>query len=185
MKLIRYTILLSLIFNLNSAFASENHDKKEDSHSSEKSHEEGKEEHGDHKEHAEGEKHAGHDEEGEENPQVGADKGIVEANKEKGFKLSPEAEKNFSVKKLKVMKPQNIEIPKEALVTSGVEINLYRLRDGFYKRIDFTTVTTKLNSLIINSKDLSQNDEIALSGLGFLRISEISAFEGAPEGHSH
>lgn len=185
MKLIRYSIFLCLILNLNTAIASENHDKKEDSHSSEKGHEEGKEEHGDHDEHGEGEKHAGHDEEGEENPQVGADKGIVEANKEKGFKLSPEAEKNFSVKKLKVTKSQNIEIPKGALVTSGVEINLYRLRDGFYKRIDFTTITTKVDSLIINSKELSQNDEIALSGLGFLRISEISAFEGAPEGHSH
>lgn len=182
MKLIRFAILLSLIFNLNTAIASENHDKNEEAHSTEKGHEEGKDDHDDH---GEGEKHADHDEAGEENPQVGADKGIVEANKEKGFKLSPEAEKNFSIKKFKVVKPQNIEIPKAALVTSGVEINLYRLRDGFYKRIDFTTVTTKVNTLIINSKDLAQNDDIALSGLGFLRISEISAFEGAPEGHSH
>ena len=77
------------------------------------------------------------------------------------------------------------EIPKAAIVTSGIEVNLYRYRDGYYKRIDFTVVSSHQGTLVVASKDLSSADEIAISGLGFLRISEIAAFDGAPAGHSH
>ena len=77
------------------------------------------------------------------------------------------------------------EIPKEAVVTAGLEVNLYRYRDGFYKRIDFEELKRLGNKIQIRSKDLKSGDEIALTGLGFLRIAEIAAFGGAPEGHSH
>lgn len=190
MRILAYFISLILTFSLTNSFASDDHahDKKgssgdaakvshEEEHSEgEKGHEE---EHGEHKE---GDAHG---EESDENAQVGIDKGIVEANKAKGFKLSPEAEKNFNVNKVKISNAQNAEIPKAALVTSAMEINLYRLRDGFYKRIDFKVKVTNTNSLIISSDELVKNDEIAISGLGFLRISELAAFDGAPSGHSH
>jgi len=192
MKIFNVLVICALAFNSNFVFAGDDHDHKKGDKphaSDQKGHNDKTKKEDDHDDHEEGEKHADEDGDnhGEEegNPQVGADKGILEANKEKGFKLSPEAEKNFSINKMKVAKAHNIEIPKSAQVTSGLEINLYRVRDGYYRRIDFTVVSSNSTTMIVNSKELSPNDEIALTGLGFLRISEVSAFDGAPAGHSH
>lgn len=152
-------------------------DEKGEDHESEHKHSDGEsEEHGHGDEHAHGE---------EENPQVGPKKGILAASEEEGIKLSPEAEKNFEIQKFKVMANSAFEIPKEAVVTAGLEVNLYRYRAGFYKRIDFEQISRSGNKIQIRSKDLKSGDEIAITGLGFLRIAEIAAFGGAPEGHSH
>ncbi len=132
-------------------------------------------EHDDHGEH----------EEGEENPQVGSTKGILEANETSGFKLSPEAEKNFGIQKIKVGNATLVEIPKEAILTAVSEVNIYRVREGFYKRIDFIKMKDANNLISVKSKDLKSGDEIVIRGLGFLRIAELAAFGGAPEGHSH
>lgn len=137
---------------------------------------------GESKEHGHGDEHAQNE---EENPQVGPNKGILAASEDEGIKLSPEAEKNFEIQKLKVFNPSSIEIPKDSLVTAGVEVNLYRYRAGFYKRIDFEQLSRSKNKISIRSRDLQSGDEIAITGLGFLRIAEIAAFGGAPEGHSH
>lgn len=127
---------------------------------------------------------------GEENSQVGPNKGILAADKEQGFKLSPEAEKNFEIKKIKITNSSQVEITRDMIVTAGIEANIYRFRDGFYKRIDFVTIKrvqskTTSEKIIIRSKDLKDGDEIVTAGLGFLRVTEIAAYGGAPEGHSH
>jgi hypothetical protein len=70
-------------------------------------------------------------------------------------------------------------------VTSGVEINIYRYRDGFYKRIDFVKLSTNEGYVKISSKGLVKGDFIVTRGLGFILVAEIAAFGGAPEGHSH
>lgn len=157
----------------------EDHDKEENSQHNDHAEDEVNGEHKEHDEHAEEGEH------GEENVQVGPNKGIVEANKENGFKLSAEAEKNFSIQRVKVLTTSSVQIPRNAIVTSGIETNLFRVRNGFYKRIDFVKISSVDNAITIRSDDLKINDEIAISGLGFLRISEIAAFDGAPSGHSH
>ena len=134
------------------------------------------EEHGHGDEHEHGE---------EENPQVGPKKGILEASEQQGIKLAPEAEKNFEIQKIKVVNSASVEIPKNAVVTAGVEENLFRYRAGYYKRIDFEKLGKAGNRMSVRSKDLQTGDEIAITGLGFIRIAEIAAFGGAPEGHSH
>lgn len=138
----------------------------------------------DHDDHAE-EGHEGHDESAEENPQVGEGKGITAATPEQGFKLSEQATKNFEIETVKVESNQSIIIPKMAIVTAGDEVNIFRLRDGFYKRIDFDTIKKDSKQVTIKSKDLKVSDQIVVHGNGFLRIAEIAAFGGAPEGHSH
>lgn len=157
---------------------SSDHKSEEDDHHEDHKDDE-KDEHADHKE------DGSHGEESEANAQVGANKGIVEADKEKGFKLSVEAEKNFDIKKIKVQSSLSVELPLSAIATSTVEVNVYRFRDGFYKRIDFNQISKNQGRISIKSPDLKQGDEIAISGLGFLRVSEIAAFDGAPEGHAH
>ena len=167
----------------------EHDDKQSDEHDDKQSDEHAE----DHDEHREDEHAKGHDDEhgegehdeGDENSQIGADKGILEADKDKGFKLSPEAEVNFKVNKVKVLSTESIELPRKALVASTIEVNVYRYRAGFYKRIDFETISKSATTIKIKSKDIKQGDEIATTGLGFLRVTEIAAFDGAPEGHSH
>lgn len=155
-------------------------DKHDHDHDHEKAH--------DHDEPAD-EKEHDHDHE-EKKSQVGENKGILIADKDQGFKLSPEAEKNFEIKKIKITHSSQVEITKDMIVTAGVEENIYRFRDGFYKRIDFAIIKRIQNKaasekIIIRSKDLKDGDEIVTAGLGFLRVTEIAAYGGAPEGHSH
>lgn len=118
---------------------------------------------------------------GETGASIGPDKGILEASEKKGIKLSPEALKNFEIKTLKLTGDGPWSIPKSAILYSGEEINLFRLRDGFFKRIDFQT----LNNGQVDSDDMRENDEIVISGLGFLRTAELAAFGGVEHGHSH
>lgn len=140
-------------------------------------------EHEESHEHGKSEEHGEHDEH-EESAQVGPDKGILEANETEGFKLSPEAEKNFELSRIRVS-GGTVELPKRAIVTAVAEVNVFRYRSGFYKRIDFTEVGRSQDKIRILSKDMKPGDEIVIHGLGFLRIAEIAAFGGAPEGHSH
>lgn len=132
--------------------------------------------------------HAGHEGEegghGEENSKVGPDKGILEASAENGIRISPEAERNFEIQKIPVQGIR-IVLPRAAIVTAGVEVNLFRYRDGMYKRIDFATVSRAGDRITVISSDLKTGDQIALTGLGFLRMAEIAAFGGAPDGHAH
>lgn len=177
-------ILVSILFAISSfGMASEKND-----HAHSKAEPAEQAEHEDHKEHEEqaehkeNKEHDEHDE--EERSQVGPDKGILEASEDKGIKLSPEAEKNFEIEKIAFHAGQ-ITLNLTAFVTAGVEINVFRFRDGFYKRIDFIKLSQTNNQITIASKDLVKGDYIVTRGLGFLRIAEIAAFGGAPEGHSH
>lgn len=122
----------------------------------------------------------------EETPaSVGADKGILEASEKKGFKLSPEALKNFDLKMQKLSGDGPWTVSKSARVLSGEEVNLYRVRAGFFKRIDFEVIKKTETHLTVDSDDLRENDEIVLQGMGFLRIAELAAFGGVADGHSH
>lgn len=156
-------VLLSLLFSFD-VYGNQSH-----------SHDE-KEEHAHEKEHE-----LGH----EENSQVGAGKGIVSASEEHGIQISPQAEKVFEIQRVTIQQTQTIELPKTAVVTAGTEVNLYRYRDGHYKRIDFELIRKTEKQIVVLSKDLKKGDEIVVRGMGLLRIAEIAAFGGAPEGHSH
>lgn len=134
-------------------------------------------------------KNEGHDhEEGEEEEgagSVGPDKGITEFSERNGFKLSPEALKNFDLKYIKLSGDGPWILPKSAVVHSGEETNLFRKRNGFFKRIDFETMKTQSNQFTVDSDDLREGDEVVILGLGFLRIAELAATGGVADGHSH
>ena len=167
----------------------ESHNHEEEGHEAhgEEGHDHGEEPHAHGDEHGHGEEEHGH-EDGhghEEASNVGPNKGVLEASEEKGIKLSPEALKNFEIKTLKISGSGPWVVPASARMVSLEEVNLYRLKDGFFKRIDFSLVENKNGGLKVRSKDLAEGDEIVINGVGFLRIAEIAAFGGAPEGHAH
>ena len=153
-------------------FASDNHGAGEKNHK-----EEG---HGESDGHDHGE---GEEEEG--GSSVGPEKGITEFSERNGFKLSAEALKNFDLKYLKLNGDGPWALPKAALVHSGEETNLFRKRNGFFKRIDFQTTKNAGNQLTVDSDDLREGDEVVVVGLGFLRIAELAATGGVAHGHSH
>lgn len=129
--------------------------------------------------------HDDHDEHGEANPNIGHGKGIVEADPEKGFKISSEAFKNFEINMKTVNDPRSLVIPKEAVFSGLLERNIYRFRDGFFKRIDFQTRFKSGSEITISSSYLKPGDQIVVSGLGFLRIVELAAYGGVSDSHSH
>ncbi len=129
------------------------------------------------------EKHEEH-EHAEIDPNVGEGKGVVEANENDGFKISPEATRNFDLKYIPV-ESSTVQVPKSAIFYGLQEKNIYRFRDGFYKRIDFKTLTKTGGTLSIQSPDLKLKDQIVTQGLGFLRVTEIGAFGGLESSHSH
>ncbi len=136
------------------------------------------------KEHDSKEGHA-HDE-GEEKAQgVGPEKGILVASESNGIKLSPEALKNFEINTQKLMGNGPWTLPSSARLQSGEETNLFRLRNGFFKRIDFTQSQRNSQQFVASSQELRGGDEVVVAGVGYLRIAEVTAFGGAPEGHSH
>ena len=144
-------------------------DEKHDDHGDEKHEEHGNEKHDEH----------------EENSKVGPDKGILKADKELGFILSPEAVKNFSIKTSILTGVKPWILPASARVFSQNEVNFFRIRNGYIKRIDFKTLSSQASLLKKDSVDLMNGDEVIIQGMGFVRIAELAAFGGAPEGHSH
>ncbi|MGE3682683.1 MAG: hypothetical protein AB7G93_13240 [Bdellovibrionales bacterium] len=183
----KYFILVVVLFSFSMGSlvsrAEGKHEAKEHEENEDHEHKDG--EHNGHDEEHKGEEGHGEHGEEEENASVGPEKGIIEANEEKGFKLSPEALKNFEIKTLKLANSPPWNVPSTAKVRSGNEINLFRLRDGYFKRIDFNEVRKQGSQIFVASPDLKKGDEIVTIGLGFLRIAELSAFGGLAEGHSH
>lgn len=123
---------------------------------------------------------------GEASIEVGPQKGVIEVNQEKAFKLSPEAMKNFEVRSIPYSQG-NVVVPKEAIVRTLKEAQIFRVRDGFLKAIDFKTVSKSEKSWTVRSTELRAKDEIATGGVGFLRIisSQLGEREQQEEDTNH
>lgn len=139
--------------------------------------------HGHESDHDHDEQEAEHSE--SESKRVGLGKGILEANEKDGFKLSSEAIKNFGIATLDVGAAKTFQIPRSAIFKGLEEKNLYRVRDSFYKRIDFKILSSTSSGFMVESVDLRSGDKIVVEGLGFLRIAELAAFGGVSDSHSH
>lgn len=129
------------------------------------------------------EEHGEHDEHKSEQKDEHADE-HADHKEEDGFKLNDKSIKNFGLKTLPY-KGGELSIPTQAVFKGLNEVNIYRLREGLYKRIDFTTSKSSKETLSIKSKDLKPNDHVVISGIGFLRIAEIAASGGISDSHSH
>lgn len=116
---------------------------------------------------------------------VGKGKGIVYANEAEGFTLSKEAAAKFSFAVQRLVGKQQWKIPKTAILKSKDEINLYKFSNSLIKRIDFEMVKEEGDFIWIKSKSLSEGDVVITTNIGFVRLAELSAFEGSEVGHSH
>lgn len=120
-----------------------------------------------------------------ESSNIGPDKGILKADEHLGFQLSEKALQNFAVETLNMGAGKELKIPRTAIVLTGEEKNIFRLRGDFFKRVDFITINESIDFVLIRSPELREGDRIVIKGVGFLRIAEIAAFGGAETSHSH
>ncbi len=144
-----------------------------------------KQDHHENEHHDEDTTHSDDIKEKEKSTSVGPEKGILEASAAQGIKLSPEALKNFELKTQKIIGNAPWTLPISARFQSGEEVNLYRLRDGFFKRIDFIQKSRSTHQFVVSSNELQKGDEIVIGSIGYLRIAELMAFGNNSEGHSH
>ena len=175
-------ILFATFYSLIPAFAEKDehgheHTEGEQSHAE---HEEG-EEHDDHGEEGEGQAHDEKEEEG--SSVVGPDKGILEKGKE-GFKLAPEAVKTFELK-TESIKAKIIEIVRPALVEIKNDKYIYRIRDGWIKKVAVKVLKKDSQRATVDISQFKDGDQIITNGVGFVRTAELVAEEGVSHGHSH
>ena len=162
-------------------------EEKKDKHE-EEPHQESDDGHG-HSEEPEGHEHKeekGHDdhaEEEEENSVIGPEKGITEKS-ENGIKLSKEAFQTFEVK-LQIMDSAILEIARKTLVEIKNDKYIYRVRDGWIKKIPVKVLSKNKQSLKVEVTQFKAGDQIIVQGVGFVRTADQVAEEGVADGHSH
>lgn len=121
--------------------------------------------------------------EDELSPMIGPDKGITE-RKDESFKLSPEAIKTLEVE-VKPYGGGTLIIDRKAIVFTKNDTSIFRMRDGWFERIDVKIVQKMGGRYLVTSEQLKNGDQYAVSGVNFLRIAELSTEEGAEQGHAH
>lgn len=110
---------------------------------------------------------------------VGPDKGIT-AKGPLGFQLSPEARAKFA---FKTAAYNGTSIACEAIVSVKDGKYVFRVREGWIKKISVQVVSKGKDACAIRADGLQSGDEIVTSRTGFLRIAEVILEEGAS--HSH
>lgn len=108
-----------------------------------------------------------------------------ESEQTEGFKLAPEAVKTFGLKYRAAPAGSSFTISRKSIYFGLHEQNLYRLREGLFKRIDFQVISKSKTEFKISTSELKAGDQIVIEGIGFLRMAELAASGGVSESHSH
>lgn len=92
--------------------------------------------------------------------------------KEDGFKLSAEAGATLGVEYAKLVGKGPWHVPKGALLTLKLSSGVYRRYQELNTLVLIKTIKVNADTLLISSEDLQDGDEIAVSGVSFLRMTE-------------
>jgi hypothetical protein len=135
-------------------------------------------------EHATEESHEHHGEEHSAATNVGPDSAVLEANPERGFRLSEKAVRALGVE----IKPSSGLLPKSSVVYFKDETGVYRVRDGWFKLIEGEAEPqgSQIRFTPEHKDELQKNDFIAVKGVPLLRVTELDVFSaggGDPHGH--
>jgi len=163
-------------------------------HDEEKEHSEEGHEHGKKDAHGHGE--SGHE---EESSKFGPGKAIL-AVKDEGlkYKLSPESLSFLKIKfggispssqpsgkKDSKLNEVLFVVPRSAVAYFQAETSVYRLSDAWIEEVPVEIVKKEKDQLIVRSKKLKEEDQIAISGVHFLRTAQLEASGQGGEGHAH
>lgn len=127
--------------------------------------------------------HGGHEGHGSSKA-IGKGKAIEEVDETKGFRMSEEAKETIGVK-LRKPSESPLVIPKDALVVSLDKRGIYRYRDGFFKMLPVKIEGEDKNTFTVAVNGLRDGDEIAVEGVGLLRVTDIYSTDTSEYGHGH
>lgn len=125
--------------------------------------------------------------EGENNSseRVGPGKAVEAFDKEEGFKLSEKATKSLGIQFNALTGAGPWKIPKEALVRIKQSTGIYRKYDGWISLVLVKVIREENNFLIITSADLETNDEVAVQGSHYLRMTDTDLNAGTVDSCAH
>lgn len=97
---------------------------------------------------------------------------VTEFNPLDGFKLTDKALMNLGVKFLALKGNGAWTIPKSALIRIKHSVGVYRRYDGWITMVLVDILDQQGEEVKIKSVDLQDQDEIAIAGVTFLRLTE-------------
>jgi len=117
---------------------------------------------------------------GESAIEVGPGKGVTEVAPDKSFKLAPEAVQRLEISFL-TLGQAPYRVPKSSISQTLKDSEMYRVRAGWIKSVDFKIVSKSGPDVVVTSIELKPGDQIVDHGVGFIRI--IALQLGKEEDH--
>lgn len=164
------TFLFLLGLNYQVLAESDDHHEHDEVHEHESEHEE---DHGDE-----------HGDEHEHESKVSDKKAIMEVNHDGGIKLSKEATSLLEIETIKARNGKVI-LPHDAIVFIQKTKGFYLKRDEFYYFIEVESVSKFKNQISFNYSSFKSKDEIVISGVELLRVSDVFSKDESEYGHGH
>ncbi len=104
--------------------------------------------------------------------QFGPNMAITDFNKEDGFKMSDKALNKLKIKFAKIQGVNSWTIPEEAIVKIKQSTGVYRRLDGWVTFV-LVKVSQRSSGVVnITSADLENGDEVAITGVNYLRMTD-------------
>lgn len=153
--------------------------------------------HGDEKEKAHKDEHGhGHGDEhghGEGESKFGPGKAILAVEEDgERFQLSAESIQFLNiqfagVETLEDKKAKSIlfKVPKASVAYFQAETALYKRKGEWIEEVPIEIIKKETASVLVRAKTLSPGDQIAVSGVNFLRTAQLEASGQGGEGHAH
>lgn len=117
--------------------------------------------------------------------QFGPNMAVTDFNKEDGFKMSEKALGKLKVKFAKIQGVHSWTIPEESLVRVKQSLGVYRRLDGWITFI-LVKVSQKSSGVVaITSGDLENGDEVAITGVNFLRMTDADLNSATVDSCAH
>lgn len=110
---------------------------------------------------------------------------VVAFSAEDGFKLSKKAIKNLGVTFKRLKGGKQWTVPKSALVHIKHSVGVYRKWDGWITMVLVKILEKKEDTVIIQSIDLEAQDQIAITGVPFLRMTDSDLNSDTVDSCSH
>lgn len=140
--------------------------------------------------HESGESHDGHDHDDHGHNHGGAEKmgenSAIKSVGEKGeIEFSDEALKKLNIKLMSI-NSKTVQVERSALVFDKEEVGFYLFREGkfyFRKLAEYERLDSK--KIRFNIENLKYGDQLVVSEVGLIKISDIFAHDESEYGHSH
>lgn len=116
---------------------------------------------------------------------VGQGKAVEAFDKEEGFKLSEKAMKSLGITFSKLSGSGTWQVPRSALVKFKQSDAVYRRYDGWISMVLVKVVSKDKSTAAISSSDLEPGDEVAMTGIPFLRMTDADLNAGTVDSCAH